>query len=618
MSKDQTTNSRAKRQARVFRSSIGHWSLVIGHLTLLAVRIPTHASEFRGFDALAIERQTVDIAPKIVAATVGIVLSDDDIETSGIGYGGSGVIVSAEGLILTAAHVLEGCGDQVIVLLPEGGRAQARVCGFLGRGDLGVIQLSDKGPWPFLPMAEVDKVSPGTICVGAGHTGRIDPKRPPPLRMGRVLGERQGESFIDENGDAADLDRVLVTDAPFLPGDSGGPLVNLAGQVIGVHSSIGPDHRENLHVPIWQFRRHWAKLTGGVKRPLPKLIADELALSDAPHMGPLRRLPIFDYRVTVERSWSGGHPNFLRKFTPFVGKLPSLPVQVFVEDRPAALGCVVSADGLILTIASSVAEGNTICRIHEKDYEARLVATDDTNNLALLKVPAEKLSAVEWFDAASPSVGAWLVSPGVDGKALAVGIVGLTRRSIPDPEQDGSLKETHGFLGIELQPKAKDARIGRIVADSAAANAGLSVNDVVQALNEHPIHRAEELIETLRRLKPGDKVKVEISREGKKMLLEATLGKRPSKQQEDDAEFATWNRSTGGVSTRKTNLPDVLTHDGFVSPRHCGGPLLDLHGHVIGLNIARADRTATFALPAEVVKKAVEKLISDSAVGAGK
>src|SRR5205085_6900662 len=201
-----------------------------------------------------------------------------------------------EGLVLTAAHVLEGCGDEVLALLPESRQVKARVCGYLGRGDLGVLQLVEKGPYPFLPMAEVEGVAPGTFCIGAGHTGRIDSNRLPPLRMGRVLGQRQGESFVDENGDAADLDRVLVSDAPFLPGDSGGPLVNLAGEVIGIHSSIGPDHRENLHVPIWQFKRHWEKLTGGVKRPLPKALSDELVLSEITRLGLLRRLPIFDYR----------------------------------------------------------------------------------------------------------------------------------------------------------------------------------------------------------------------------------------------------------------------------------------------------------------------------------
>jgi serine protease Do len=569
----------------------------------------------RVLDLPALERQTIELAPKVQAATVGVVLSEEDIDANGIGYGGSGVIVSADGLVLTAAHVLEGSGDEVLVILPESRQVKARVCGYLGRGDLAVLQLVDQGPFSFLPMADVKKVAPGTICVCAGRTGRIDPQRPPPLRMGRVLGERQGEAFIDENGDAADLDRVLVSDAPFLPGDSGGPLVNLAGEVIGIHSSIGPDHRENLHVPIWQFQRHWAKLTGGVKRSLPKSLADELVLSELPHLGPLRRLPIFDYRITVERSWSSSHPNHLKRFAPVSQKLASPPVQVFADDRAVALGCVVD-QGMIVTVATSVDHDKLLCRVAGKDHNASPFARDEVHNLALLRIDAADLKPIEWSNAAVPPIGAWLVSPGINPHPLAVSVVSLPRRNIPESVSDPQL--AHGFLGVELQTKAKEARIGRIVHDSAASVAGLSINDVIHRVNEQVIQRGEELIETLRRFKPEEKVKLEISRGDMKVLLDVTLGRRPSQQQEDDAEFAAWNRSSGGVSVRKTNLPDVITHDGCISPKHCGGPVLDLQGRVVGLNIARADRTSTYALPADVVKQAVEKMLAEVSAKAAK
>src|SRR5207237_9417487 len=74
------------------------------------------APSTRVLDPQALERQTLELAPKVQAATVGIVLSEEDIEANGIGYAGSGVIVSAEGLVLTAAHVLEGCGADVVAL----------------------------------------------------------------------------------------------------------------------------------------------------------------------------------------------------------------------------------------------------------------------------------------------------------------------------------------------------------------------------------------------------------------------------------------------------------------------------------------------------------------------
>lgn len=578
-------------------------------MALAACAVAWELPSTQGFDAELLQRQTIELGPKVQAATIGIVLSQEDIEANDIGYGGSGVVVSEDGLVLTAAHVLEGSGDEVVALLSESRRVKARVCGYLGRGDLAVLQLAEKGLYPFLPMADIKRVPPGTFCIGAGHTGRIDPNRPPPLRMGRVLGERQGEAFVDENGDAADLDRVLISDAPFLPGDSGGPLVNLAGEVIGIHSSIGMDHRENLHVPIWQFQRHWDKLIGGIKRPLPKSLAGEFALSELPRMGPLRRLPIFDYRISVERSWSSSHPNFLRKFGPIAQKA-AVPVQVFADDRAVALGCVVDQQ-MVATVGTSIAAGKIVCRVDGHDYEASLVARDEMHNLALLRVRASDLRPIEW-SADSPQVGSWLVSPGLQAHPLAVGIVSLPRRAIPESAEELDPQLAHGFLGIELQTKAKDARIGRIIGDSAAAAAGLNINDVVQRVNDHAIDRGEELIAALRRFRPEEKVKLEISRGDVKLQIDVTLGRRPSQQQEEDAEFAAWNRSTGGVSVRKTNLPDVLVQDSRISPKHCGGPVLDLQGHVVGMNIARADRTATYMLPAEVVKESVTKMVEQA------
>jgi serine protease Do len=563
----------------------------------------------RALDPVALETAMRDLAPKLTAATVGIVLSDDDIEPSGVGYGGSGVIVSADGLILTAAHVLEGAGGEVIVLLPERRKVKAKVRGSLGRGDLGVIQLIDAGPWTFLPMASVERVPAGTPCLGAGHTGRIDPQRPPPVRAGRVLGEREGESFVDESGAAADLDRVLVTDAPFLPGDSGGPLVNLTGEVIGVHSSIGPDHRENLHVPIWQFKRHWEKLTSGVRKSVPQLEGHTSALERLLLLSSLRRVPVFDHRITVERSWSRTHANYLKKLAASLKSPLPAAVEVFIDDRPVAYGAVASAEGHVVTLADVLASGKIVCRIDGKDYPAKLLRTDPQTNLALLQAEGCSAKPVEFSSAEPPDVAAWIITVSPTATPLAVGIRSLPLRPVPKAE---GADEPHGFLGIELQTKAVEAKIGRVFSESAAATAGVRVGDTITSLNGNAIRRGEELVAALRRHKPGEVVELEVSRGGTTLTLEATLGTRPSRQEEDDLEFATWNRSSGGVSRRKDDFPPVLAHDSFLAPRQCGGPVVDLRGRVVGLNLARVDRTATLLLPAAEVRAAIERMRKDA------
>ena len=69
--------------------------------------------------------------------------------------------------------------------------------------------------------------------------------RDPPVRLGRVL-------FRD--------DELLCTDCKLVGGDSGGPLFNMRGEVVGIHSSIGPMITHNFHVPITAFRRDWQRL----------------------------------------------------------------------------------------------------------------------------------------------------------------------------------------------------------------------------------------------------------------------------------------------------------------------------------------------------------------------
>lgn len=563
------------------------------------------------FDAKLLEQCTKELSPKISAATLGIVLSSDDIDEQGIGMGGSGVIVSESGLALTAAHVLDGAGEEVIAIMHPKRHIKAKIVGYIGRGDIGVIQLNEPGPYPFLAMSQADSFAPGTFCLGAGHTTRIDSLRKPPIRFGRILGERKEEAFIDDSGLPADLGRVLISDAPFLPGDSGGPLVNLQGEVIGVHSSIGPDHRENLHVPIWQFRRQWKLLNAGLKRPTAKHKLEEIEITA--DIEPASRTHIADFRVTVERSWSRVHRNFLRRFDEPLQPSSAFVSQLFLDDRPAALCITVNAEGLVATISSEITgEGKLVCRLGDKDYDAQVVARDDAQNLALLRINHVGVPAIGWSPEDTLAPGSWLVSAGYNGQPLSVGVLSVERRAIPIPVKSGDAHQEHGFLGVELQTSAKDARVGRVIPNSAASKAELASGDVIRAINDQAITRSGELVDTLRRFKIGESVKLDVVRRGEKLTIIAELGQRPDDEQSDEAEFAAWNRTSGGVSHRKTGFPDVITHDGFVAPHQCGGPVFDLAGRAVGINIARVDRTATYAIPASTAQAAIERMVNEA------
>jgi serine protease Do len=65
----------------------------------------------------------------------------------------------------------------------------------------------------------------------------------------------------------------------------------------------------------------------------------------------------------------------------------------------------------------------------------------------------------------------------------------------------------------------------------------------------------------------------------------------------------------GPLSRRRAGFPSVLQHDSVLRPRDCGGPIVDLDGNVVGVNIARASRVASYALPVSVVRPVVAEML---------
>ena len=58
----------------------------------------------------------------------------------------------------------------------------------------------------------------------------------------------------------------------------------------------------------------------------------------------------------------------------------------------------------------------------------------------------------------------------------------------------------------------------------------------------------------------------------------------------------------GPLSERRSGFPYVLEHDTVLRPKDCGGPLVDLDGNAVGINIARVSRVSSYALPASAIR----------------
>ena len=196
------------------------------------------------------QEKVIKVAQGVMPAVVAIVpgISGPDEKPKGMGSG-SGVIVSNDGLILTAGHVLKAVGEEFEVILANGARHKAKSLGKAYGRDAAVAQITDKGSYPHVERAEPDQVNVGDWCLALGHPGGYEVDRNPPVRLGRVL--------------EADVDSFLVTDCTLSGGDSGGPLFNLDGKLIGIHSSIGWQVAENRHVPMQAFKENWDRLMKG-------------------------------------------------------------------------------------------------------------------------------------------------------------------------------------------------------------------------------------------------------------------------------------------------------------------------------------------------------------------
>jgi len=184
-------------------------------------------------DLEAIQKSLQSTLPKTRAATVCIEFKDGS---------GSGVIVSEDGLVLTAAHVAMAVKKKVTVVMEDGRRLEARTLGLVADKDAAMIQITEKGSYPFVEYDKQGTTRLGDWVYSLGHSGGFDKDRGLVVRLGRLV-RIAGSTF--------------QSDCLLIGGDSGGPLFDLTGKLIGIHSRVGQQLQVNMHVPMTEFISNW-------------------------------------------------------------------------------------------------------------------------------------------------------------------------------------------------------------------------------------------------------------------------------------------------------------------------------------------------------------------------
>ena len=145
---------------------------------------------------------------------------------------------------------------------------------------------------------------------------------------------------------------------------------------------------------------------------------------------------------------------------------------------------------------------------------------------------------------------------------------------------------------------------------SASYAAGIRDNDVIMKIAGKPTVDVASLVKVIREHRPGDRVAIEYQRNGVPLTTQATFAGR-GLAGDRAARFKMMNRLGAVPSRRDGNFPVVFQHDTPLFPEQCGGPMVDLDGQVIGLNIARKGRAASFALPAMHVKTLIDEMLRE-------
>ena len=317
----------------------------------------------------------------------------------------------------------------------------------------------------------------------------------------------------------------------------------------------------------------------------------------------LERVPeMIDWRswVQMERSFSRG-----RKRTGSVGvdhlsdALREGVLKIADQRTTISLGTLVE-DNLVLTKASSLPTRQRLRGIdyRDREYDLILVYQDPAFDLAVLEIGPNDLTPMQFQTDKTPELGEVLLCVNAPGQAVVSARSAVGTPDSGDPESP--------FLGVEMSRFEENDRgvtIAGVLPDGAAMAAGLRAGDLIVRVNGSEV--GQSLREALQLFRVGDRVQVAIERDGVEMTVPVQLRRRPEYA---DGLPTPFGNDIVEANERRTGFGPAIRHDALLGPRDVGAPLVDLQGRVIGLQIAHADRSTNWALPAATLRSVLAEI----------
>jgi serine protease Do len=379
---------------------------------------------------------------------------------------GSGVIVSPDGYILTANHVVSGAEEILVGLGTELRKYKAKKVGTDPGTDVALLKIDEKN-LPAITFADSEKARAGDIVLAVGNPFGLRQT----VTMGIISAIGRGGVGI------VDYENFIQTDAAINMGNSGGALVDTKGQLLGINTAIfsrtGGNQGVGFAIPanlardVMQSLREKGRVVrgyiGASVQPLTPELAEAMKLKGQPTGALVGEVA----------------PN-----------TPSQKAGIKTGDVITAVNGKKISDAreLRLMIGSMAPGSRAQIQVNREGQEKKF-------DVQLIEMPAGVTE--EGGPEASPEESTQPEKTTVFGGVAVADITDDIRSALNLP------KEIQGTV------------IAEVDADSPAGKAGLREGDVIQEVNKEPVRNAKDLVAVSKKLKPNEKILIRVYSQGR-------------------------------------------------------------------------------------------------------
>ncbi len=379
---------------------------------------------------------------------------------------GSGVIVSPDGYILTANHVVSGAEEIMVGLGKELRKYKAQKVGADPGTDVALLKIDAKN-LPAITFADSDKARAGDIVLAIGNPFGLRQT----VTMGIISAVGRGGMGI------VDYENFIQTDAAINMGNSGGALVDTQGRLVGINTAI--------------FTRSGGNQ--GIGFAIPSNLAREVMQS-------LRE------KGRVIRGYIGAAVQTLTPELAEAMKLKGQPSGALVgeveRNSPAERSGIKSGD--VITAVN----GKKVTDARELRLMIGSMAPGTKAQIEVNREGQTKIFNVELAEMPAGASGQGGEAAGEEESAQPEKKTVFGGVVITDITEDIR-------TALKLPKDIRGAVITDIDTDSPAAKAGLREGDVIQEVNKQPIQNAKDLVEISRNLKPNEKILLRVYSQGR-------------------------------------------------------------------------------------------------------